>query len=329
MTLVLQWFIACGLLFWTSSVCSYFLDVNNSVEETETYLANASSVFFNLYTRQNPFEPQILKVGDLESLQQSNYMASLPTKMVAHGYNGDPGTFNATKDEFLQRENCNFITIDWVELASGIDYPLIVIRNVPLAASETGAFVDFLHENTGAPLGSFHLIGFSLGAHVVGGAGAAVVSGNLPRITGLDPAAPGFSINDTETRLDTTDADFVDVIHTNSGPIYLGDVSMEEAIGHVDFYPNGGQKQPGCLLAETRDGETRGCDHSRSVLFFDESINSEIGFWGVQCNSFEEFQAGLCDGNSAALMGEPTPVTTRGIYYLVTNDVEPFAMGLL
>lgn len=253
MALVSQWFIACALLLWTSSVWSHFLDANNSVEETETYLANASSVFFNLYTRQNPFEPQILRVGDLEALQQSNYMASLPTKMVAHGYNGDPGTFNDTKDEFLQRENCNFITIDWVELASGIDYPSIVTRNVPLAASETGAFVDFLYENTGATLGSFHLIGFSLGAHVVGGAGAAVVSGNLPRITGLDPAAPGFSINDTETRLDTSDADFVDIIHTNSGPIYLGDVSMEEAIGHVDFYPNGGQKQPGCLLAEPRE----------------------------------------------------------------------------
>ena len=47
-------------------------------------------------------------------------------------------------------------------------------------------------------------------------------------------------------RLDTTDAEFVDVIHTNSGKIYLGEVSMLEAIGHVDFYPNGGQEQPGC-----------------------------------------------------------------------------------
>lgn len=44
-------------------------------------------------------------------------------------------------------------------------------------------------------------------------------------------------------------------------------------------------------------------------MFFDESINSEIGFRGVQCNSFEELQTGVCDGNTAALMGEPTPVT--------------------
>nr|CAH0111464.1 unnamed protein product [Daphnia galeata] len=327
-----QWFIACVFLLGTSPVRSYVIDSQVADQVPDAYLANASSVFFNLYTRKNPLEPQILRLGDLESLQQSNYKPFLPTKMVAHGYNGDPGTFNSTKNEFLRRENCNFITIDWTELGSGIDYPLIIIRNIPLAASETGAFVEFLCENTGASLNSFHLIGFSLGAHVAGGAGAAIVSGKLPRITGLDPAAPGFSVNDTETRLDTTDADFVDIIHTNSGTLLQGGESMIEPIGHADFYPNGGQRQPGCLFTKSKEedfqeDETRDCNHSRAVIYFDESINSQIGFQALQCDSLEEYLSGFCDGNPAALMGEPTSVTTRGIYYLITNDVEPFAMG--
>ena len=52
-------------------------------------------------------------------------------------------------------------------------------------------------------------------------------------IIGLDPAAPGFSLNDTETRLDTSDADFVDVIHTNSGNLVQDQLSFFEPIGHV------------------------------------------------------------------------------------------------
>ena len=55
--------------------------------------------------------------------------------------------------------------------------------NLP-SLSYCRAFVEFLCENTGASLNSFHLIGFSLGAHVAGGAGAAIVSGKLPRVTG-------------------------------------------------------------------------------------------------------------------------------------------------
>ena len=30
--------------------------------------------------------------------------------------------------------------------------------------------------------------------------------------TGLDPAGPGFSLEDTDNRLDVTDADFLDIV---------------------------------------------------------------------------------------------------------------------
>ena len=56
--------------------------------------------------------------------------------------------------EYLRRENCNFIAVDWSELAAGIEYPIIVQRDVPRAAKRTGseyklshkiAVVHFLH----------------------------------------------------------------------------------------------------------------------------------------------------------------------------------------
>ena len=45
------------------------------------------------------------------------------------------------------------------------------------------AFIDFLVEN-GTPLRNFHLMGHSAGTHLAGGAGAAVTTGKVPRITG-------------------------------------------------------------------------------------------------------------------------------------------------
>ena len=58
---------------------------------------------------------------------------------------------------------------------------------------------------------------------------------------GLDPALPFFATARQHWKLDLTDADFVDVIHTNAG--IFGKI---ETCGHVDFYINNGQSQPSC-----------------------------------------------------------------------------------
>ena len=48
----------------------------------------------------------------------------------------------------------------------------------------------------------------------------------------------------TDERLDVTDAQFVDVMHTNSNSLLNGGLSFPVSIGHVDFWPNGGILQP-------------------------------------------------------------------------------------
>lgn len=65
-------------------------------------------------------------------------------------------------------------------------------------------------------------------------------------ITGMDPAGPLYEGKDVLVRLDPTDAVFVDVIHSNAKPLVDMGAGMYQACGHVDFYPNGGQEQPGC-----------------------------------------------------------------------------------
>lgn len=52
---------------------------------------------------------------------------------------------------------------------------------------------------------------------------------------------PLFTTPLKDSKLDETDAEFVDVLHTDA--LKEGKV---ETCGHVDFYVNGGIEQPGC-----------------------------------------------------------------------------------
>lgn len=86
------------------------------------------------------------------------------------------------------------------------------------------------------------LVGHSLGAHIAGIAAKNVRRGRINTIIGLDPAGPLFNMNSPTTRLAVTDADYVECVQTDNRNFGIG-----EPLGHVDFFPNGGSNQPGCL----------------------------------------------------------------------------------
>lgn len=92
-------------------------------------------------------------------------------------------------------------------------------------------------------------IGHSLGAHLSGYTGWHLQHDfglTLGRISGLDPAEPFFAGTDPIIRLDRSDARFVDIVHSDARPFVSFGLGLFEAIGHIDFYPNGGYNQPGC-----------------------------------------------------------------------------------
>ena len=119
-----------------------------------------------------------------------------------------------------------------------------------------------------------------------------------------------------QVRLDHTDATFVDVIHTDCKGFYKGGLGMEQPVGHVDFYPNGGKYQPGCSLLDfpylpsfnedadeitmpAADSVARNlfaCGHNRVLdLFIDTIENSEeCPMIGYSCPDYEAFQQGDC-----------------------------------
>lgn len=185
-----------------------------------------------------------------------------------------------------------------------------------------------------------HLIGHSLGAHTAGYAGERVPG--LGRITGLDPAEPYFQGTPSIVRLDPSDAQLVDVIHTDGASIFLLGYGMSAPCGHIDFYPNNGKAQPGCDLAESpvpltliRDGIEEAsrvlvaCNHIRAIKLFTDSINSKCPYVAHKCDSYDHFLQGKCfecadNSSSCAIMGlkasESTSLIQPGSKFFITTS---------
>jgi len=174
------------------------------------------------------------------------------------------------------------------------------------------------------------LVGWSWGAQIAGFAGHKL-GGKIGRITGIDPAGPTFKYVDEEFRLDKNDAKFVDIIHVNGGKLLLwGYYGLEDSIGHVDIFPNGGKKQIGCPVERTLIYETLWCSHGRGVRYYTESISSPVAFPACRCESFDKFIQGKCscDEKNIVYMGEHLSVNSQhGNYYLITKAKQPYGHG--
>jgi pancreatic triacylglycerol lipase len=57
--------------------------------------------------------------------------------------------------------------------------------------------------------------------------------------TGYFSAGVYFENTQKTVRLDSNDAEFVDVIHTDAQSSLKFGLGMMQKLGHVDFYPNG------------------------------------------------------------------------------------------
>ncbi|XP_046617079.1 pancreatic lipase-related protein 3-like isoform X2 [Neodiprion virginianus] len=212
---------------------------------------------------------------------------------------------------YLERRDHNVLMLNWANIADK-EY-LYAARSIPgVGYTLATALNEWV--TAGLNSSSIHLVGHSLGAHVCGYAGR-YVNFTLPRIVGLEPAGPFFYT--VLERLKPSDAEFVEVIHTDAGVL-----GMDLEVGHVDFYPNGGTSlQPGCLIAYT-------CSHVRSCLFYAESVRNEDAFIGRACDSNSKFKIGSCNFNGLSVMGYATPTTTRGKFYLQTNFASPYGLGV-
>lgn len=277
-------------------------------------------IVYILFTRSNPTNGQILDISNPSSITNSHFNPRHPTRFLIHGWNNDRNSaFNIMiRDAYLAEGNFNVIVVDWGAGANTVNYVSARNRVHPVGVV-TANFIDTLVVIVRLDTGDTAVIGYSLGAHAAGITGKHVRN-RINTIHGLDPAGPMFYNRWPDDRLDKDDAYYVEVMHTNGGTL-----GFMDPIGYSDFYPNGGQSQPGCGIDLVGM-----CAHSRCYEFFAESISTPLGFYSIPCN-FSELRRSRCSrvGIHGFMSGDPSNYRRYigGVYYLNTNNRSPFALG--
>ncbi|XP_008054258.1 phospholipase A1 member A-like, partial [Carlito syrichta] len=150
----------------------------------------------------------------------------------------------------------------------------------------------------------------------------------------LDPAGPEYTRASLEERLDAEDALFVEAIHTDTD-----NLGIRIPVGHVDYFVNGGQDQPGCPSFIYAGYSYLICDHMRAVHLYISALENSCPLMAFPCASYKAFLAGHClDCFNPFLLScpriglveqdgvkiEPLPKEVK--VYLMTSSRAPFCV---
>lgn len=277
---------------------------------------------FLLYTFAGQTEPEVI-----DELNFGSFNPTIVTHFIAHGFVGHPRDpwIIQMKEELLlyTPEPSNVVVIDWSEGANpdpGQPTEPIPAANSRVVARVTRNLVRAMQAQFGYATSQVHCVGHSVGGQLCGYFGQEFATDLIYRISGLDPAGTFFDTADPAARLSPDDAQFVDVIHTDTVGFSHSGTTIN--LGQVDFWPNGGRDQPGC------SGNV--CSHFRAQDYYSESINSGCSFVADKCSSLDDVEQGLCvpcSGSDCQYLGfHSIEYAGRGIYALTTNASPPYCI---
>lgn len=280
-----------GLLLWLS--VGNAGDTPSTQQPKCTDFQNANllggttlKVQFLLFT---PSDPRCGKlVEESSDIQNSGFNVTLGTKLIIHGFRAlgtKPSWIEKFIGALLRSADANVIAVDWVYGSTGVYFS--AVENVVKLGLQISRFLSKLLV-LGVSESSIHIIGVSLGAHV-GGIVGHFYKGQLGWITGLDPAGPEYTRASLEERLDPGDALFVEAIHTDTD-----NLGIRIPVGHVDYFVNGGQDQPGCPSFIHAGYSYLICDHMRAVYLYISALENSCPLMAFPCASYKAFLAGHC-----------------------------------
>ncbi|XP_026315702.1 phospholipase A1-like [Hyposmocoma kahamanoa] len=261
---------------------------------------------------------------------------TLPTVFYTFGYRGRAGgpATTAMISAYLKTRKRNVILLDWEDEAKSgllgipLGYVLHAVPNAKRMGDEMGKALVQL-ARAGLNMTQVHLLGHSLGAHLMAYAGKRARANGfvVSRITGLDPARALFEGSfAVQSGLDRTCAKFVDIIHSDPGGY-----GTSQPAGTVDIWPNfagTGVSQPGCPEGSFEMFSSDDlCSHDRSWRYFVEALSTPTSFMAAAAPGYNNWISRDFRITDTIFLGDLTSTRARGSYYLTTESKSPYGKG--
>ncbi|GBN34226.1 hypothetical protein AVEN_271431-1, partial [Araneus ventricosus] len=285
---------------------------NLSSDCKETYLMPINdfcSIVYLLFTQANRsspcyFEPKIEEFNDCEFNRRRE------TKILIHGYLVKllPGNqFELIKDALLSATDYNVIIVNWTRYNQA-PYEKAVL-NAKSVGTEVAKLINFLVLYEVICYGSRNLHPWS------------------------------YDKDDAWTIICLLN---IYAIIAEKGKETKG-LGIPFPIGYINFYPNGGDEQPACVLGRNytnTDGKIREikseldlafCRHDICPLYFLYSIQS-CDFLSRECDSYSKYEMRWCSSKSHPIVSmglyarKPAGIASHSKLYLKTGKSAPFCL---
>lgn len=265
----------------------------------------------------------IINVNSIDN-KNTNFNHDLPTRVLIGGFDSDRLKIVSIKNEYFLNNDYNVVIATWKNIDSNRENKENYIHD---AGMKIFTLLDNICDLRESP-NTIFLVGHGVGAHIAGYAGYLMTNKfnkKFDKIFALDPKYENTGYHLPNRRLHATDAYYVETIlttytYSDSGPL---------PTSHADYIVND------YFQISCNENNLNGhlelfmlslCAHNRVLDYFVESINSNIGFWGMRRR---EPHSQNCSNISkmGELVGNESDIKKMGVFALTTNLMSPYARG--